>query len=141
MNLQLTTPEPLEQHRHLFDGLARCRPYIDAALAETGVGRATHTFQDIVEGVTEGRFMFWPGERSCMITELISYPKRRGVHVFLAGGELEEILEMEKDLTKWAKSIGADHISLSGRAGWTRALKSAGWGHPLTTLTKELNDG
>ena len=126
MNLQLTTQEPSDPFRHLFDGLARCRPYIDAALNETGVGRATHTFEDIVEGVSKGLFRFWPGEQSCMITELITYPKRRGVHVFLAGGDLDEILEMEKDLTQWAKSIGADHMSLSGRAGWTRVLKDAG---------------
>jgi hypothetical protein len=131
---------PREQ---IFEDMSRCKPHIDAALEHThsGDGRVTHTFQDIVEGVTRGQYQFWPGERSCMVTELIIYPQRKGVNVFLAGGDLDEILEMEKDLTEWAKIIGADHLSLTGRTGWTRALKEAGWGHPMVCLTKEITDG
>lgn len=101
----------------------------------------THNFQDIVEGVTSRKYQFWPGERSCMITEVLGYPHRRGVHVFLAGGDLEEILDMEKSLSVWAKTVGADHMSLTGRKGWVKALKDAGWGHPMTVLTKEIDDG
>ena len=140
MNLQLTTQEPSDPVRHLFDGLARCRPYIDAALKYTqgDDGRATHTFEDIVEGVTQGRYFFWPGDASCMITEIIYYPRRKGVHVFLAGGDLEELIEMQKSLSKWAKEMGADHLTLTGRKGWERALRDEGWKHPHTTLTKEI---
>jgi hypothetical protein len=135
MNLQSQTQE--YSAPTLSEELERCREYIEAALTHSG-GRATHKFQDIVEGVTKNQYQFWPGDHSCMITELVAYPEARGVHVFLAGGDLEEILEMEKSLTIWAKSIGADHLSLSGRPGWVKALKAAGWGHPLTSLSKEI---
>lgn len=137
MNLQLQTAE--RSAPNLYEELARCRQWIDAPLDRTEIGgRVTHTFQNIVEGVERGQFQFWPGERSCMITEVSEYPNRRGVHVFLAGGDLDEILEMEKSLTIWAKHIKADHLSLAGRKGWVKALKDAGWGHPLTTLIKEI---
>src|SRR3546814_5288752 len=58
-----------------------------AALSFSG---GTHTYDDVVEGVNTGRYVFWPGPNSAVITEIIEYPRQRTLHFFLAGGNRSE---------------------------------------------------
>lgn len=102
----------------------RCKPWIEAALAK---GNDTHDFIHIVDGVIAGQFQFWANDTSCVITEVIDYPKKRVLHVFLAGGDLAGIRQIEPNAIEWAKSIGCTDFTLSGRKGWLRELKSDGW--------------
>lgn len=46
---------------------------IEQALEHSG---GTHGFEDIVEGVDRGRYQFWPGIRSVIITELLAFPRQ-----------------------------------------------------------------
>lgn len=133
----LTTPASLD--RRLYDELVRLRPHIDAALEYSGE-MPTHTFNDIVDGIEAKKFQAWPGMRSILISEILAYPRKKGVHIFLAGGDLDELIDMQEDVATWAKAIGADHLSLCGRRGWKKALTDRGWGHEMMALTRELND-
>lgn len=110
------------------DEWKRCRHWIEAALP------VTHRMEDIEKGITEGTYQFWPGQRSALITVIENYPHTRNLHVFLAGGDLDEIRAMQPDLLSWADFHGCDAVTLSGRKGWERALKSQGWAHVATTL-------
>jgi len=67
---------------HLFDELHRCRDWIQAALAHGG---HTHDFEDIVRAIYEGRMQLWAGERGCIVTEIVTYPRKKVLHVFLGG--------------------------------------------------------
>ena len=115
--------------------LLRCKPWIEAALGYSG---GTHTFKDIVDGISSGRLQLWPADNSCLVTEIVAYPQKKVLNVFLGGGELEEIAGMHTDVIAWAKAQGCEALTVSGRKGWERALKRHGWKPLHVTLTKEI---
>jgi hypothetical protein len=93
----------------------------------------------VVELVAAGRLQFWPGERSCIVTELIEYPKYTQLHFFLAGGRLEELMAMVPLVEEWGKSRGCTRASLIGRRGWERTfLVRSGWKQDLVLLEKQF---
>ena len=118
-----------------FDELKRCRQWIEDALAYSG---DTHDFVHIVDGLIEGKFQFWSNEECCVITEVIDYPKKRVLHIFLAGGKLDHIRALEEKAVQWAKSIGCSAFTLTGRKGWEKALKNDGWEYAHTSMVKHI---
>ena len=115
--------------------MAPYRFLIESALEYAG---GTHDYSDIVHGVENMAMFFWPAEKSCLVTEIVQYPKKRALHVFLAAGDLTEIKDMELSLQEFAKSLKCDAISLTGRNGWKRALNSMGYTPAHITMVKEL---
>lgn len=111
------------------------RKYIEDALEYT---KGTHTLEDIWYGIVQGDFQFWPGEKSAVVTEIQIYPQTKVMHIFLAGGDLEELLQMEKSVRAYAKTIGCNSMSISGRRGWVRIFERDGWKEVCTTIAKEL---
>jgi hypothetical protein len=111
------------------------RDLIDAALAYTP---GTHTYDQLVGMVLQGRLTFWPLERTFMLTEVHTFPNARHYHIFLAGGNMEKLVEMHPDVILLAKALGCDKLTLAGRPGWERALKAHGWNPYLVTLAKEI---
>lgn len=120
---------------NVYEEFKRLSPHIEAALEYT---KGTHSIDDIWSGIVEGRFQFWPGEQSAIVTDIEVYPKRRVMHIFLAGGELEELLEMEKAVEAYAHTIGCNSMSISGRRGWLKVFQDDGWQEVCTTIAKEL---
>ena len=115
--------------------LERCKDWIEAALERCG---GTHEWSDIVEGIHSLRYQFWPAEKGCAVTEIIMFPKKKIFHVFLAGGEMDQIVDMNDSAAQFAKAQGCDGMSIAGRKGWSRVLKNEGWTESFTTLAKEL---
>ena len=111
------------------------KKYIEDALEYT---KGTHTLDDIWVGVVRGDFQFWPGDKSAIITEIQIYPRQKVMHIFLAGGDLDELLEMEKSVRAYATTIGCNSMSISGRRGWVRIFEGDGWQEVCTTIAKEL---
>lgn len=104
----------------------RSRPHLEAAMA-----RGDQLPLDVVRGALERHDAhLWPGERSAAVCEPV-----RSYHLWLAGGELRELLEMERTAAEWARSQGFDQMTIRGRAGWGRVL--AGYS-PKTYLVKRL---
>jgi hypothetical protein len=68
----------------------------------------------------------------------VVYPQVTVLNIFLAGGELGQLLDMEGDAFQWAKAQGCKSVTLSGRLGWQRALKSRGWKPTHINLSREL---
>jgi len=104
--------------------LARCKDWIEAALDK---GEGTHDFWDIVDGVYSGHMQLWPCAKGCLVTEIVVFPKRKILNVFLGGGDLDELAGMHEEIIEWAKSKGCDGASINGRPGWVRAFKKYGW--------------
>ena len=116
--------------------IERCKPWIEAALGHSG---DTHTFEDIEAGIMTGRFQLWPGKTGCMVTEILVYPQRKVLNIFLAGGNLEQLFDMTNDMRRWAIAQDCDGAMLTGRKGWTRVLKSKGWSEKWTTMMMEFD--
>lgn len=112
--------------------------YIEDALV---YARGTHTLNDVLDGVLRGDFQFWPGDKSAVVTEIQIYPQKKVMHIFLAGGDLEELLEMEKSVRAFAETIGCNSMSISGRRGWVKIFERDGWEEVCTSIVKELDNG
>ena len=47
--------------------------------------------------------------------------------MFLAGGDLDEIMAMHESVVQWAIDQGCEGMTLTGRKGWVKALQNNGW--------------
>ena len=121
------------------DELIKCRDWIQSALDKGG---DTHDFKDIVDGVMSGHMQLWSGERGCAVTEILVYPNKKILHVFLAGGKMghgiDQIMDMHDDAVEFARLNGCKGMTVSGRAGWKKILASKGWRQQFVTLAKEF---
>ena len=115
--------------------LERCRPWIEAALEYSG---GTHEFEDVAKGIVECRMQLWPSPRGCIVTEIVIYPKKKTLNVFLGGGELDQLLDMHSDVTDWAKHYGCEALTITGRFGWKKPLKAHGWTPLHASFQKEI---
>ena len=111
------------------------RELLETALARAG---GTHTYEDVLQSISVGDMFFWPASKSCLVTEIVQYPQKRALHVFLAAGDLAEIKDMETSLISFAKRLKCSALSMSGRKGWTKALKDMDWYEAHTTLVKQI---
>jgi hypothetical protein len=90
-------------------------------------GGGTHTLQDVIDLVREGKAQFWENGDGSIITEVHTYPRRKDVHYWLASGDLRCCLELQSKIDPWAISRGCTMATITGRKGWLRAAAEAGW--------------
>lgn len=119
----------------IFDELARCRAWIENALKYSG---GTHLFEDVARGVLNGSMQLWPAARGCAVTEIVIYPRKKVLHVFLAGGEMDQLIEMIDSAADWGRSQGCSGMTLAGRHGWSKVLAKHNWKPVMTVLEKGL---
>ena len=121
------------------DELLKSREWIQSALDKGG---DTHDFKDIVDGVISGHMQLWSGVSGCAVTEILVYPNKKILHVFLAGGDqghgIKQITDMHDDAVEWGKAQGCVGMTIAGRKGWKKVLESKGWKQQFTTLVKEF---
>lgn len=126
------TTRPL--HTSLLDkNWERCSEYIEAALK---YAHDSHSLADVRQSVEEGTAQFFPFEKSAIVTEIVDYPNRSVCRIWLAGGDMGELLEGEKIVSDWAKSLGCHGMEIIGRKGWQKVLKE--YEPTSIVLVKEL---
>lgn len=123
-------PTVLQQLSQVLTDLQRLQPQIEAALEYT---HGTHTFDDICAMVLTGRIRFWALPNSFMLTEVLEYPRAKHYHMFLVGGDLQEIKAQLAPVTAAAHEAGCVALTGAGRIGWGKALADQGWKHAYTT--------
>src|SRR5262245_40791584 len=109
----------------------RCWPWIAASIEPSGLvmpnGKVwtAHNFQSVRLRFLQGKAFLWPGEASCVLTEVITHATGlRSHHNWCAGGELEEIKEIVRNSEKWGKErYGCHRQTGEGRRGWLRAFE------------------
>lgn len=112
------------------------RTRIEAALLYAG---GTHTYLDVVQMVTNGEAQFWPAPNSCIVTEIVRYPQKAVLNVFLTGGRLGEIQMMLPTILHWAVAEGCTAATFTGRKGWQRTfIRAQGWEPSLVMFSKDL---
>jgi hypothetical protein len=111
----------------------------DAIRLALRFGGDTHSLEDIAQGIDAGRFQLWDGDASAIITEILSTPRRKTLHFFLAGGYLIELRAMVPGILEWGQSIGCTHASLVGRFGWLRSfVREFGFKEKATLMEAKL---
>lgn len=130
----MNTQQALEAP-NAYEAMLPYRDMLESALAFSG---GTHKFDDLAWLVQQGEMQFWPAQRSCAVTQIVSYPQMRTLHVFLAAGDLMEIKDMDETFLDFARKLECRHITLTGRKGWTRALADIGFETVHVTMAKEV---
>lgn len=125
----------VENERNIIKNLEKSRDYLEAALEYSG---GTHDFDDVVEAVLKGNMQLWCADDAAAVTEIIVYPKKKSLHVFLAGGNMDTLLEMYKSAEIWGKQLGCDAFTIAGRKGWQRVFNNHGFEPLCMYLKKEL---
>lgn len=87
----------------------------------------THEWSDILNALVAGKMQLWTMGKSMIVTEVVEYPRLRSCRMFLAGGKLDELIEMATDVEKSAAEIGCSQVELSGRRGWEAIGKALGY--------------
>ena len=124
-----------QEKMDILSQLQRCRGWIESALAYSG---GTHEYRDIVDGVLEGRMQLWAGDSGCAVTEISVYPKKKVLHVFLAAGDMDQIIDFQDSAIQFAKMNGCDSMTIAGRSGWKRVLDKHDWREQFVVLEREI---
>ena len=95
------------------------RRHLQAALNHCG---NTHTVDDVLQMVDDGKASLHVGERCAVVTQVMSFPTGRRLHYWLAGGDLMELQEIEKRCSAEARQRGCVAASIIGRRGWAKKL-------------------
>lgn len=111
----------------------RCLPWIEAAL-EGGF----YTVADVARALGENRAQLWPGKNAAIVTEIDTMAQKRVVRVWLAGGDMNEVLEMAKGIEAWARLNGCTEVLVEGRKGWEKMLKPMDYDFFSVVLRKVL---
>ncbi len=101
---------------------ARSRAWILPALRPSCASEA-----ELVADLASGRAQLWVGERSAMVTQCVAETRGLCLHVWLAGGDLRNILELKPGVEAWARARGCTHVTIDGRPGWARVLRQYGY--------------
>jgi len=108
-------------------------PHLEAALEGT-----FHKIADVVDAVMAGRAQFWPGKESALVTEIDTISGTKVIRVWLAGGNMDEIVSMAPGIEAWARLQGCVSVLVEGRKGWEKVMKAFGYEPWIVTLRKGL---
>lgn len=111
------------------------RKHIEAALGYSG---GTHNFDDVKQAIIEGRMQLWPAPNSAAVTEIVEYARKKVIHVFLAGGQMDEVVGGIESVAEWGRAQGCQSMTISGRKGWERILDKSGFRPVLVTMERKL---
>jgi len=115
----------------LADNLALCWPWLARANPEV---RRDH----LAQLLTAQQAQLWPGEGGALVTQLITLPEGKFVHVWLGGGRMRSLLDMRAGVEAWGRQQGCDFASINGRKGWDRVFEPFGYTRMGDELVKEL---
>jgi hypothetical protein len=97
---------------------------IKKALAIDG----THTWEDVREMLVIGAAQIFWNEHGCWITQMAVFPRKRVLNVWIVAGELPEVMELQKQVERYALTMSCDAITVtSARFGWKHIAKEHGW--------------
>lgn len=102
------------------------------------IGGDTYTPADLAAAVKEGRMQAWQEGQSVVITEVIGYPQKRVLNVFLAVGSMDEVMSIQPQIEAFGRQHGCYCLRMSGRKGWSKVLPKHGWKPSYVTFERAL---
>lgn len=97
----------------------------------------TYDFQDIMNQLRTGQMQGHVVGNTWGITQVHDWPQRRSVNVLFVIGDMKDVAELEAKIVKWARDIGADLLTATGREGWAPFVLD-GWKPVGTVYSKDL---
>lgn len=104
----------------LIDEFARVAPWLLAAIEYNG---GEVSLSDVYDGIRSGEYILAAGEGAAIVLEPTQFVTgKRVMNFFLAGGNLDELREMEQRICAMARQDGFDSVAIFGRRGWLKRL-------------------
>lgn len=94
---------------------------------------------DLQGMVDAGRLVVFANDRAALAAEPVKSPD--GTWTFsisLVGGDMDAAFELHDEAETAARSLGASRMSIVGREGWVKVMKSRGYRTEAVLLSKEL---
>ena len=82
---------------------AQCR---EALLPAIEMTQGTHTEDDVLSAILMGNMKLWRRNRSGLVTEFSQFPRMKVINVFLAGGDLEDIMPLQAEVENYGRKNG-----------------------------------
>lgn len=114
-------------------------PLVEAALVPD------YTPEHVRAMLEEGRAQLWytredEGIDAMLITQINTFPARRVCLAWVCSGHLPAGWAMLFEMVAvWAAQQGCSAMSIHGRPGWERVLKSLGWNAKEVWLERDLS--
>ena len=125
---------PIEVLDALKVEFERCAPFLQRAIDRAnGEFDLDHVRDEVISG--EAQLHSRPNSAAVTRIETTASGKKF-VLCWLAGGNMQEVQELENSIEKWGRSIGCTQIKIIGRKGFIRSLP--GYHEQATILAKEL---
>ena len=96
----------------------------------------TYTIDDVKREIDANRAELWWLGSAAVVTQIMQYPAKRCLRVWLAGGDLDTIKRAAPALDDIARELGCSRIEIEGRKGWERALD--GYDTQRLVLSKDV---
>ena len=110
----------------------RCLPYLKPAIELAG----THDEMDVFSMLANKSAYLLALNQSAGDLEIIEYPKYSACRIWLAGGDLEELMQDYPKMEQFAIANKCKKIEILGRKGWERMKKD--FENKAIFLVKEL---
>jgi hypothetical protein len=91
------------------------------------LGGNTHDVSDIVAAVKAGQMQAFSSEHALVVTQVASFPRARHLVVFIACGDLAEVMALQPEVEAFGRAHGCEAMIMTGRDGWSRILPEHGW--------------
>jgi len=116
---------------------SRCQHWLQDAIE---LNDGEQTLKEVAFGLFTGKYRLWPGRTSAVVTEHTETPAGKFLNLMLAGGELDDLVEVTARIEEWGKENGVTRILLYGRRGWARnkTLKERGYRTRHVIMAKDL---
>ena len=89
--------------------------------------------------LVSGQYQLFVSEHSALVTTVMPYPRGTVLHLFLAGGNLEELEQLYLESEEYARYMNCKSITLMGRFGWKKSfLTEYGMKPTCLQMSKEL---
>ena len=127
----------LDRLERIICELRRFQSVIEKALSYSD---NSHTFDNVCGRVIDGSLDLYVLPNSVMLCETFRQPNFSQYHVYLGGGDLQEIIDYHPQMEREARLRGCKYLSMTGRLGWKKPLEQNGWTHKLSIYKKEVPD-
>jgi hypothetical protein len=97
------------------------------------------TFAHVFDRVARGEALFFWNDSSCAVMEVRSFPGGNMLHIFLAAGTTDGLLELYTGVAEWGKrELNCTRMTTLCRKGFRRRLAKHGWRENQVWLVKEI---
>lgn len=97
-----------------------------------------YTFRDVVDLLLTGQATLWSDTDSAAVTIVQHHPRGKAYILWLAAGDLSQIMRMEPLIFCHARELGCKTVELHGRPGWAKALKKSGYTKEKVSMRTQL---